>query len=45
MISLKNITKQYGGRELFSDVSFDVLVGERIGLVGRNGTARPRYLG
>ena len=37
MISIKNITKQYGGRELFSDVSFDVLAGERVGLVGRNG--------
>jgi len=37
MISIKNITKQYGGRELFSDVSFDVLADERVGLVGRNG--------
>jgi ATP-binding cassette subfamily F protein 3 len=37
MLAVKNITKQYGTRELFSDVSFDVLAGERIGLVGRNG--------
>jgi len=37
MLSIKNITKRYGTRELFSDVSFDVLAGERIGLVGRNG--------
>lgn len=37
MLSVKNITKRYGTRELFSDVSFDVLAGERIGLVGRNG--------
>lgn len=37
MISVKNITKRYGTRVLFSDVSFDVLAGERIGLVGRNG--------
>ena len=37
MLSLKNIFKQYATRALFSDVSFDVLAGERIGLVGRNG--------
>ncbi len=37
MISVKNMSKRYGTRELFSDVSFDVLAGEKIGLVGRNG--------
>ena len=37
MISIKNISKRYGTRVLFSDVSFDVLAGEKIGLVGRNG--------
>ena len=37
MISLKNISKRYAGRVLFSDVSFDVLAGEKVGLVGRNG--------
>jgi len=37
MLAVKNITKQYGTRVLFSDVSFDVLAGERVGLVGRNG--------
>ncbi len=37
MISVKNISKVYATRVLFSDVSFDVLAGEKIGLVGRNG--------
>ena len=37
MISIKNISKRYAARVLFSDVSFDVLAGEKIGLVGRNG--------
>ena len=37
MISIKNVSKRYGTRVLFSDVSFDVLAGEKIGLVGRNG--------
>jgi ATP-binding cassette subfamily F protein 3 len=37
MISLKNISKRYSTRVLFSDVSFDVLAGEKVGLVGRNG--------
>ncbi|MFA5146733.1 MAG: ABC-F family ATP-binding cassette domain-containing protein [Candidatus Omnitrophota bacterium] len=37
MIAVKNISKRYGTRVLFSDVSFDVLAGEKIGLVGRNG--------
>ena len=37
MISIKNLSKRYGTRVLFEDVSFDVLAGEKIGLVGRNG--------
>jgi len=37
MISVKNVSKRYGTRVLFSDVSFDVLTGEKVGLVGRNG--------
>ncbi|MFA5143595.1 MAG: ABC-F family ATP-binding cassette domain-containing protein [Candidatus Omnitrophota bacterium] len=37
MIAVKNLSKRYGTRALFEDVSFDVLAGEKIGLVGRNG--------
>lgn len=37
MISVKNLYKQYATRVLFADVSFDILAGEKVGLVGRNG--------
>jgi len=37
MISIRNLSKRYGIRVLFSDVCVDVLAGEKIGLVGRNG--------
>ena len=37
MISIRDISKRYGIRVLFSDVCVDVLAGEKIGLVGRNG--------
>jgi ATP-binding cassette subfamily F protein 3 len=37
MISVKNISRRFAARALFSNVSFDVLAGEKIGLVGRNG--------
>jgi ATP-binding cassette subfamily F protein 3 len=37
MISIDNLSKSYGGRELFDGVSFKVNSRERIGLVGRNG--------
>lgn len=37
MISVENLSKSYGARVLFSDISFRVNRGERVGLVGRNG--------
>ena len=37
MIAAHNLTKQYGDRVLFEDVSFSIGDGERVGLVGRNG--------
>jgi len=40
MISLSNITKQYGRQVLFVDAAFQLRTGEKIGLVGPNGAGK-----
>lgn len=40
MIQVNQLSKQFGDRVLFEDVSFNVNPKERIGLVGRNGTGK-----
>jgi ATP-binding cassette, subfamily F, member 3 len=37
MISVENVCKSYGGRDLFYDASFQISQRERVGMVGRNG--------
>lgn len=37
MIRVSNLNKSYGGQLLFEDVTFSMLPGERLGVVGRNG--------
>ncbi|MSP37433.1 MAG: ATP-binding cassette domain-containing protein [Deltaproteobacteria bacterium] len=37
MIKINQLTKSYFARELFTDVTFQMNAGERLGLVGRNG--------
>lgn len=37
MVSFENVSKSYGARVLFENVTFNINKGERIGLVGRNG--------
>jgi len=40
MISFTNVTKQYGAQVLFVDASFQINTGEKVGLVGPNGSGK-----
>ncbi len=40
MISITNLSKNYGKKILFRDISFSVNDGEKVGLIGPNGTGK-----
>lgn len=44
MITLDNIGFEYGGRWLFKDTTLQIKTGDRIGLIGRNGTGKTTLL-
>lgn len=44
MISIENVTKTYGEKELFKGISFTIGERERIGLIGVNGTGKSSLL-
>ncbi|WP_415630122.1 ABC-F family ATP-binding cassette domain-containing protein [Nocardioides dubius] len=44
LINLERVSKSYGIRPLLSDVSLGIAVGERIGIVGRNGGGKTTLL-
>ena len=44
MISISGLTKHYGDRTLFADVSLQLNPGERYGLVGANGSGKTTLL-
>ena len=44
MISISNIAKEYGDRTLFSNVSAQINLGDRCGLVGANGSGKTTLL-
>jgi len=45
MISVSNLSKDYGDRTLFAGASFQLNPGERYGLVGANGSGKTTLLG
>ncbi len=44
MLFISNISKSYGARTLFRGVSFTLNPGDRIGIIGRNGTGKTTLL-
>lgn len=44
MFIIKNLSKEFGARKLFSDVNLEVKGGERIALLGDNGTGKSTFL-
>jgi len=44
LLSLQSISKSYGSRTLFSDLSVAIEAGERIGLIGPNGAGKSTLL-
>jgi ATP-binding cassette subfamily F protein 3 len=44
MLTVSGLQKSFGGRELFDDVAFSLLKGERVGLVGPNGAGKSTLL-
>ena len=44
VLSVSGISKSYGERTLFSDVSFEIKKGEHVALIGMNGTGKTNIL-
>ena len=42
LLSVENLRKHFGPEPVLDGVTFEVRAGERIGLAGPNGRARPR---
>ena len=44
ILQVKNLFHSYGGREIFENVSFRLLKGEHVALVGANGEGKSTFL-
>lgn len=43
-LQIEGLTKSFGDRVLFSDISFGLSEGERVGLIAKNGTGKTTLL-
>lgn len=44
VLTVEGLSKAYGNKELFSDISFEIKKGERVALIGNNGTGKTTIL-
>ena len=44
ILNVQHVSNSYGGREIFEDVSFRLLKGEHVALVGANGEGKTTFL-
>lgn len=44
VLHVEGLTKSYPGQQLFEDISFDIFRGERVALIGKNGTGKTTIL-
>lgn len=44
ILDVQNVSKRFGARELFANLSFSIAEGQKVGLIGRNGTGKSTLL-
>ena len=44
VVELHNVSKHYGDKELFTNFDYNFLKGERVGIIGKNGTGKSSFL-
>lgn len=44
LLDIQHLTKHFGALELFSDISFSIAEGQKVGLIARNGTGKSTLL-